>query len=435
MAAEDDSADRNSGLRKETYGKTSQPRLRKRCGCPRKNWAKCAHPWHVNFKWNGEHYRFSLDREVGHPITNKTDAEKEADRIRTAIREGLFRQQHVEPRAMHSADTELTFRQFAEVWKTKRGAELVRPKDNDYRIEKVNAFVLPGSQPTMFGDKFLSSITTEDIEAFRAARKAGGLSPVTVNHDLKLLRKMFNWGIRKGYLQRTPFKVGSESAITLEREIPRDWRFESDEDEQKLLNAANPHLRAVLIALLDTAARLGEILSLQWRDVNLERRELVIRAEKSKTRTGRVVPISGRLLATLEMRRSNPDGEPFPSDAYVFGDALGRRVKSVRTAWDNTCDRAGLKGFQLRDLRHEAGSRFEEAGVPVTFVSKILGHTNLSTTSRYLNIHLRGLHSAMQKLEEHRPAVAQPLHKPDEDAQAGVPQASQQQASKSSTIQ
>ena len=62
--------------------------LRKRCECPRKNWAKCSHPWHFNFKWKGEHYRFSLDREVGHPVTSKTEAEKEADRLRTAIREG-----------------------------------------------------------------------------------------------------------------------------------------------------------------------------------------------------------------------------------------------------------------------------------------------------------------------------------------------------------
>ena len=70
--------------------------LRKRCECPRKNWAKCSHPWHFNFKWKGEHYRFSLDREVGHPVTSKTEAEKEADRLRTAIREGVFRQQRRE---------------------------------------------------------------------------------------------------------------------------------------------------------------------------------------------------------------------------------------------------------------------------------------------------------------------------------------------------
>jgi integrase len=76
--------------------------------------------------------------------------------------------------------------------------------------------------------------------------------------------------------------------------------------------------------------------------------------------------------------------------------------------------------LQLRDLRHEAGSRFEEAGVPVTLVGKILGHTNLTTTSRYLNIHLRGLHAAMEKLEQHRPAIAQPLHTAKKDTQAGV---------------
>ena len=80
---------------------------------------------------------------------------------------------------------------------------------------------------------------------------------MTSNHDLKLLRKMFNWGIRKGYLKRTPFKVESVNTISLDREIPRQWRFDSEEDEQKLLDAANPHLRAVLIALLDTAARPG----------------------------------------------------------------------------------------------------------------------------------------------------------------------------------
>ena len=181
-------------------------------------------------------------------------------------------------------------------------------------------------------------------------------------------------------------KTATESAITLDREIPRDWRFGSEDDEENLLDAANPHLRGVLIALLDTAARLGEILSLQWKDVSLDRRELAIRAEKSKTRTGRIVPISGRLLATLEMRKLDPAGQPLPSEAYVFGDAIGGRVKSVRAPWENACERAGLSGLQLRALRHEAGSRFEGAGVPVTLVSKILGHTNLTTTSRYLNI-------------------------------------------------
>ena len=81
------------------------------------------------------------------------------------------------------------------------------------------------------------------------------------------------------------------------------------------------------------------------------------------------------------------------------------------------------------------GRGLKRRGVPVTLVSKILGHTNLTTTSRYLNIHLRGLHAAMEKLEAHRPAVAQPLHSEEENPPADVPSYEEQPASKSPTIQ
>lgn len=283
--------------------------------------------------------------------------------------------------------------------------------------------------------KALTVIATDDIDAFRDWRKGQGLSAVTVNHDLKLLRKMWNWGIRKGYTERSPFKIGSEAAISLDKEIPRDWRFASEEDEQRLLDAANPHLRSIVTALLDTACRLGEILSLQWRDVNLARREMTIRAEKAKTRTGRLVPISTRLASFLELRKLDPNGNELPPEAYVFGDVTGGRVKSVRTAWENATVAAGLKGLQMRDLRHEAGSRFDEAGVPVSYTSKILGHSNLNTTSRYLNIHRRGLQEAMQKLEGHRPSVAQPLHTAQEDPPANVLPTSEDPDSKSSVLQ
>jgi integrase len=279
----------------------------------------------------------------------------------------------------------------------------VRPGDNECRLSKINAFVVPGRGGVTFGDLPLEHVRTDDIEAFRDARKAQSLSAYTVNHDLKLLRKMLNWGIRRGFIEKTPFKIGTEPAITLDREIPRDRRFHDEADEEKLLEAANPHLRGLITALLDTACRPGELLSLQWQDVNLDRRELTIRAQKEKTRRERIVPISARLLAILQIRGHDPAGRELPPTAYVFGDPIGRRLKSVRTAWNNAiAGLPSLQGFQLRDLRHEAGSRFDEAGVPINYVSKILGHTNLSTTTRYLNIQRRGLHLAMAKLEESR---------------------------------
>jgi integrase len=250
---------------------------------------------------------------------------------------------------------------------------------------------------------------------------------------------MFNWGIRRGYVERTPFKIGTEPAIALDREIPRDRRFQGEDDEQKLLDACDPHLRAVVVALLDTACRLGEILSLQWKDVNLERRELTIQAVKAKTRTARIVPISTRLLAALEMRKLDPVGREFGPEAHVFGNEIGEPITTVRIPWEAAREKAGLGDLQLRDLRHEAGSRFDEAGVSTNYVSKILGHASLTTTTRYLNIQKRGLHLAMEKLEESQriseeqrrkkaeeqkrkteESVARGLHMTDESAPAFV---------------
>jgi integrase len=181
-------------------------------------------------------------------------------------------------------------------------------------------------------------------------------------------------------------------------------RLSEPDRRERLLNAANPHLRGVIVAMLDTACRPGEILSLRWSDVSVTRRELTIRAENEKTRRERIIPISTRLLAILEVRKHDPAGRTFGPDAYVFGDPIGRRIKSVQGAWVNAAAKAGLKDFQLRDLRHEAGSRFDEAGMPIVYVSTMLGHSNLSTTSRYLNINRRGLHLAMRKFEEGRMA-------------------------------
>jgi integrase len=73
----------------------------------------------------------------------------------------------------------------------------------------------------------------------------------------------------------------------------------------------------VIAAMLETACWPGEILSLQWIDVNLLQREIIIRAEKAKTRRDRLVPISQRLYAVLDMRRLDPlDSSFHPRRTY-----------------------------------------------------------------------------------------------------------------------
>jgi hypothetical protein len=67
--------------------------IRKVCGCPPAVWTKCRHGWRMNLKWKGVHHRYALDRLLApRKVRSKTEADAEAERIRTAIPEGTFRQ-------------------------------------------------------------------------------------------------------------------------------------------------------------------------------------------------------------------------------------------------------------------------------------------------------------------------------------------------------
>ena len=210
---------------------------------------------------------------------------------------------------------------------------------------------------------------------------------------------------------------------------------------QKLLQSAEPHLQALIVAALETCCRQAELLTLRWGDVSLGRGEIVIRAEHAKDRENRIIPISIRLRKVLEARRDSPAGVPFPPSGHVFGNEVGEPVGSVRRAWQTAVLRAhGHKpawvwrkktapndkgttrlspeseaayraiNLHFHDLRHEGGSRLLEGGWPVHHVQHMLGHASLQQTSTYLNATLRGLHASMQQFDQSRPAC-KPLAK------------------------
>jgi integrase len=206
---------------------------------------------------------------------------------------------------------------------------------------------------------------------------------------------------------------------------------------KRLLTAAGPQLQRTIICALETGCRVGEVLSLQWREVSLKRREILLRADKTKTATTRTIPISARLYAVLQMIQIDANEEPFGPSAYVFGNAVGEQVKDVKRAWQTAVlkthghspTRVWTKGrakkgsgrlspesqmayraidLHLHDLRHEAGSRLLEAGWPLHEVQHMLGHANIEQTSTYLNATLQGLHRSMKALDRTRRRAAKP---------------------------
>ena len=384
--------------------------LRKVCGCTRRGWAKCRHPWHFNFHWQGTDYRFSLNKHLGRHVDSKTEAEAEADRIRIEIRAGRFGQP--------VASDEMTLRQLADLY-LERYVAVERASTAQaftWAMNTICQTVIP--RPTGGGDPFsawrLTDIVTDTIERFREVRR-GQTGVVGTNRHLGSLRALFNWAIRVGYMETSPFLRGSQPVVKLSQEHARSRRLEGDE-EAALLRICAPPLRASVEAAIETGMRSGEIHSLQWTQVEgmrLDgsrvtwdpRAEIFLPIGKTKTSRDRRIPISTRLKAVLEMRRFDPAGEPIPLDGYVFGDEIGQYVESNDRAWHTAvlkahghtptytktanlteASRGALRAIDLHfhDLRREAGSRWLEGGVPLHTVRDWLGHTNIAQTSTYL---------------------------------------------------
>lgn len=125
---------------------------------------------------------------------------------------------------------------------------------------------------------------------------------------------------------------------------------------------------------------------------------LLLPAAITKTHEARDVPMTHRLEALLAMRRHGPDGVAHGGDRFVFGNEVGERVKywRVNTAWHATCAAAGIDGLHFHDLRRELASSLSESGAPLFAVSAMLGHADISTTSRYLKTTRVGLQHYMQ---------------------------------------
>jgi integrase len=407
--------------------------LRKICGCPRRHWPKCPHPWHFSYRWKGTAYRFSLERHVGRVLSSKTEAQEVAEGLKASIRQGRLHETPVATTPQHSGD--ISFETFGEIFveRFSKAREKVSWYDDASMLRQLMAFPIRWNNATRLGEKPLGAIVEDDLEAFLRHLLSLGRAVSTRNHYVQLMRAMSRWSVRKGY-RTLPFVLDDSDMIRRKKAGKRNRRLEPGEEE-KLLAAANPPLQRFIIAALETCCRNNELLSLQWRDVSLGRREIMLRAAKTKTSTDRVIPISDRLQAVLELVRHDPAGQPFGPLAHVFGDELGRRIKSAKRAWQTAVlkahghmpvwvwkkNRQGSGGsgrldhqsqaayrsidLHFHDLRHEAGSRLLEAGWPLHEVQQMLGHANLQQTSTYLNATLRGMHRSMRTFERTRTQV------------------------------
>lgn len=239
--------------------------------------------------------------------------------------------------------------------------------------------------------KVLSDLSTADFAAYRDQRlrevPSGRSMPITaksLKRELSPLNHMFRhaqveWEIPlKNPLEALKLRViDNKRERRLRAGDIRPDGTRGPSEEERLLTSArrcrNPCVLPIIMFALETAMRRGEILAIEFRHVDFERRSLVI--PESKSGYSRVIPLTGRAIAILSAIRS--------PEAKGTDRAFPTTPIALRLAWDRITKRANLDDLNFHDLRHEAISRLFELGLTVPEVASISGHRTLGQLMRY----------------------------------------------------
>jgi integrase len=399
--------------------------VEKRCTCPEAKWFKCPDPWYLKtITVQGKEFAPNLTRYAARvlstAITTKTEAEAVAVTVRARILAGTYvAAKHVAPPAPLAPPmaADRTLSAIVALF----DAATIDADTTKRRNSKTNdrAGLAELCATRTLGTRPMASITIKDLIAWRGA--ISHLAASTWNKRRTLVGQVWRWAARHGHVPADIVATAHPDDLKLlRRDTARQRaRVITPEVLEALLAAPGAwrgddrsRMRALIIAAIETGCRLGELLALRWLDVvwTPGARKILIRAEAvgaSKSGRSREIDMSAPLADLLEGLQTDPAGQRHKPTAYVFGDAVGGRVRSMWRAWDTTvlrahgvtpqwdthgnlaaASRAALRRIDLHfhDLRHHAASEWlASKAFDLKQVSERLGHAHITTTATYLH--------------------------------------------------
>lgn len=343
---------------------------------------------------------FGKTKSIERKAQNKTDARLILKRLLNELEErgekGL-------------AAENLTFRQLAENYGGRKliPAEYHEKGKNVTKIAGLRSYKTPkGWLNTLieyFGTKKVRNITHADIEDYKLKRlkkptiRDTQRAIASVNRELELLRGILRFAVHQGWLVRSPFELGSP-LISKSDEVRRERILTFDEERRLLevctgertinylrqgkrvtakIEGGREYLRSLITTAIDTSMRRGELLKLQWKDINLADRKITIIASNSKTLKTREVGMTNRVYNEL---KSLWELSPKDITEIVFG------IKdNFKKSFASACKDAQIEHLRFHDLRHTAITRMIQAGLAPMEIMKISGHSQINTFARYVN--------------------------------------------------
>lgn len=253
---------------------------------------------------------------------------------------------------------------------TKYDCEVVSKKPSaNVQSRIVNAFL---KNPIC--DKKALEVTAADLTKYKEERLKE-VSATTFNHQMGIIQHAFEVAIREW---SWPLKENPVKRLKKPKNDKGRERRVSTEEELTLLKTCeklrNPHLKNILLFAIQTGMRQGEILRLEWADINTPTRTLHIPITKNGH--SRTIPLTPKAVELLsEIRKATGETRVFPLSK-----------EAIKQCWKRLTTKAGIVDLHFHDLRHEAISRFFEMGLSVPEVALISGHRDYRMLFRYTHL-------------------------------------------------
>lgn len=242
-----------------------------------------------------------------------------------------------------------------------------------------------------WGTLHLDQLRTKTVEDYLTERLQD-VTLATVSKELGILKSAYARAMRWDWVTTTPFR-----GIALNQDGEERVRWLTDAEEGRLVAAAAPWLRDLILVGLDTGLRRSNLVGLEWGWLHEDSTVLMVPRQLVKAKKATVmIPLTTR-AATIIQRQLRHGDAP-----CVFTDSAGRAysLPQVSMAVIRTAKQAQLSGVSLHTLRHTFISRLVQAGRPLPEVAALAGHRDIKMTMRYAHLAPSHLRAGIQALEQ-----------------------------------
>jgi integrase len=326
----------------------------------------------VKFMWKGKPIRRSSR------CTNAKDARTVEGKIRSELARGNWGVLDSKPRLTLAEFLKGHFLPFVETeFKTK-------PNSRDYYT--YGTANLLASDLTALQ---LDHITGQHVTGYIAQH--GHLKATTINRDLRTLRRALSLAVEWGKLDRMP-------KVTLAKGENRRERVLTEAEAKSYLGACPQPWRDAAMLILGEGMRPGECYVLRWEHVLLNGHGGLIQIARGKSKAARrPLPMVPSVYQALKARH---EAQGFPTEGWVFptASASGHMEESSAKKWHaKALEVSKVKPFEPYCLRHTFGTRMAPK-CDVFALARIMGHSGIAVTQRYVHPQEEAIEMAFQKL-------------------------------------